>query len=158
MATQTLRRRAPAMALLIGSVLLAAGPESAHAQNARAHIGPSGEVTSGQQQFRRYCAQCHGLDATGDGPVAPALKKKPTNLTTLTKDNGGVFPEKEVADYINGNKMVASHGTREMPIWGREFMLRQSGAAGAGAPTLTPTQVKQKIALLVGYIKSIQVQ
>ena len=38
-------------------------------------------------RFRRYCAQCHGLDATGDGPVASALKKKPANLTTLAKNH-----------------------------------------------------------------------
>lgn len=128
------------------------------AQNARVSNGPSGEMISSQQQFRRYCAQCHGLDATGDGTVASALKKKPANLTTLAKNHGGVFPDKQVAEYIDGQRIMASHGTREMPIWGREFMIRQSAAAGGGAPTLTQTQVRQKIDLLVRYIKSIQVK
>ncbi len=119
-------------------------------------IGTSGEMISGQQQFRRYCAQCHGLDGTGNGPVAPALKKKPTNLTSLAKNHGGVFPDKEVRDYIDGQHMITSHGSREMPIWGREFMLRQASGAGAGGPPLTQSQVQRKIDLLANYIRSIQ--
>ncbi|HKV53396.1 MAG TPA: hypothetical protein VJN94_02030 [Candidatus Binataceae bacterium] len=127
----------------------------AHAQS----MGPSGIVTSGKLEFRRYCAQCHGMSATGDGPVAPALKKKPANLTMLSKNNGGVFPEKEVRDFIDGTKTSAAHGTREMPIWGDAFRLRQaSEGGGTGGAGLTEQQVQGKIDLLVKYVKSIQVQ
>jgi mono/diheme cytochrome c family protein len=38
-----------------------------------------GEVTSGKLLFRQYCSPCHGMDATGDGPVADTLRK---NLLT----------------------------------------------------------------------------
>jgi hypothetical protein len=98
------------------------------------------------------------MNATGDGPVASALKKKPADLTVLAKKNGGVFPEPEVRELIAGTKISAAHGTREMPIWGNVFMLRQGSLSGSGAPALTKFQVKQKIDLLVDYIKSIQVQ
>jgi hypothetical protein len=90
--------------------------------------------------------------------VAAALKKKPANLTLLSKNNGGVFPEKEVRDFIDGTKTAAGHGTREMPIWGYAFMYRQSAKSGSGAPPLTETQVNAKIQMLVDYIKGIQVQ
>jgi hypothetical protein len=123
-------------------------------------MGPSGIVSSPKLDFRRYCAQCHGMDATGDGPVAGALKKKPANLTLLAKNNGGVFPEQEVRDFIDGTKTSASHGSRAMPIWGDAFRARTGGAAGLamGSVGLTQAQVDQKINGLVNYVKSIQVQ
>ena len=61
---------------------------SAHAQDTG--IGPGGIVSSGKMQFRQYCAQCHGMDATGNGPVAAALKKKPA-LDTYATLSGSVF-------------------------------------------------------------------
>jgi mono/diheme cytochrome c family protein len=134
---------------------------SALAQNMegnRPSLGPGGAVTSGKLEFRQYCTQCHGMSATGDGPVAGALKKKPANLTMLSKNNGGVFPEQEVRDFIDGTKTAAGHGTREMPIWGYAFMYRQGALTGSGAPPLNEQQVNAKIQLLVNYIKSIQVQ
>jgi mono/diheme cytochrome c family protein len=122
-------------------------------------MGPSGILTSGKLQFRQYCAQCHGMSGVGNGPVAPALKKKPANLTLLSKNNGGVFPETEVRDFIDGTKTSAAHGSREMPIWGNAFRLRQaSEGAGAGGAGLTEAQVNQKINVLVDYVKSIQVK
>ncbi|MBV8357584.1 MAG: hypothetical protein JO189_06555, partial [Deltaproteobacteria bacterium] len=90
-----------ASVLVLGGALVGFVQGKAYAQ---ATMGPSGIVTTPQLDFRRYCAQCHGMDGTGDGPVAPALKKKPANLTLLSKNNGGVFPEKEVRDFIDGTK------------------------------------------------------
>jgi mono/diheme cytochrome c family protein len=150
----------------LGAVLVLGGAMvgfigSAGAQNMegnRPTLGPGGAVTSGKIEFRQYCAQCHGMDATGDGPVAGALKKKPANLTMLAKNNGGMFPEQEVRDFIDGTKTAASHGTREMPIWGYAFMYRQGALTGSGAPPLNEQQVNQKINMLVNYVKSIQVQ
>jgi mono/diheme cytochrome c family protein len=127
---------------------------------AQVEMGPSGVVTSPKLDFRRYCAQCHGMDGTGDGPVAGALKKKPANLTLLSKNNGGVFPEKEVRDFIDGTKTSAAHGSRAMPIWGDAFRMR-TASTGAGASMgggLTQAQVDSKINGLVNYVKSIQVQ
>jgi mono/diheme cytochrome c family protein len=144
-----------ASVVVLGGALVGSTATLARAQE----MGPGGIVTSGKLEFRQYCAQCHGMDATGDGPVARALKKKPANLTTLAKKNGGVFPEKEVRDFIDGTKTAAAHGTREMPIWGNAFRLRQaSQASGAGGPGLTQAEVSHKINLLVDYIKSIQVK
>jgi mono/diheme cytochrome c family protein len=126
------------------------------AQDSGHTIGPDGKATSGELQFREYCAQCHGKEGTGDGPVASELKTKPANLTLLSKNNGGVFPASEVHDFIVGTKTIASHGTREMPIWGYAFMFRQGALAGPFGPVLTPLEVDDKINLLVDYVKSIQ--
>jgi mono/diheme cytochrome c family protein len=147
-----------ASVLVLGGALVGFVGGKAYAQ---VEMGPSGIVTSPALDFRRYCAQCHGMDGTGDGPVAPALKKKPANLTLLSKNNGGVFPEEEVRDFITGTKTSAAHGSREMPIWGDAFRLRtasQGGGATQGSVGLTQSQVNSKIDGLVNYVKSIQVQ
>jgi len=149
-----------ASVLLLGGAIVGFTASTAFAGGGGGEtMGPSGQIISGKLQFRQYCAQCHGMDATGDGPVAAALKKKPANLTTLAKKNGGVFPEQEVREFIDGTKTAASHGTREMPIWGFAFMNRQSTMGGqTSASPLSEQEVKQKINRLVDYIKKIQVQ
>ena len=113
-----------------------------------------GEISSGKLMFRQYCSPCHGVDGVGDGPVADTLKKKPANLTLLSKNNGGKFPYDHVYNMIDGTEVVASHGTREMPIWGLVFAQRTR----PGAPGRTPEQVKKRIETIVAYIESIQAQ
>ena len=39
-----------------------------------------------------YCASCHGVDGTGNGPLADTLKVRPADLTVISKKNGGHFP------------------------------------------------------------------
>jgi len=135
--------------LLIGGALLGLTTRPASAQE------PGGLVVTGKAEFKEYCAQCHGLEATGDGPLAGSLTKKPANLTLLAKNNGGVFPDKDVRAYIDGSKTIEPHGTREMPVWGHAF--RASSHTGAGASTeFAPAQVQKRIDLLVAYIKTLQ--
>jgi len=75
----------------------------------------------GQDLFRAHCAACHGPRGKGDGPLAPALKAKVPDLTLLAKNNGGKFPSVRVRSSIAGDKLVQSHGSREMPVWGPIF-------------------------------------
>lgn len=119
-------------------------------------LAQDGQNASGELEFRQYCSPCHGLKGTGDGPVARTLKTKPADLTSLAKNNGGVFPEKEVHGFIYGTKTIPSHGSREMPVWGYAFMFRQGALAGPFVPERTPQQAEDKIARLVDYVKSIQ--
>lgn len=75
----------------------------------------------GPDLYRAYCAVCHGADATGGGPMAGSLKTAPPDLTLLAARNGGVFPREQVRRIISGEQAQASHGTREMPLWGPIF-------------------------------------
>ena len=146
--------------VVIAFILIAGAPSLGHSQNDTGiHLTPNGQLTSGARQFRTYCAQCHGLDAKGDGPVAPSLKKPPANLTVLSKNNGGVFPYKHVFNTITGADVVASHGTREMPIWGLILASPNTTAGmGLGGNTKSQTQVDARIKMIVAYIQSIQEQ
>jgi mono/diheme cytochrome c family protein len=76
---------------------------------------------NGPDLYRAYCASCHGNTGKGDGPVAPVLKASVPDLTTITVDNGGVFPDARIRRIIMGEGMIASHGAREMPVWGPIF-------------------------------------
>ena len=82
---------------------------------------PQTDPTSGVQMYRAYCASCHGLDGKGTGPAAPALRNVPTDLTTLTRNNGGQFPMFRVSQIIQGDSSVIAHGSRDMPMWGDVF-------------------------------------
>ncbi len=51
-------------------------------------------IARGEELFAINCAQCHGADAKGDGPVAVYLQNKPANLTSLAVQaltDGGIF-------------------------------------------------------------------
>jgi mono/diheme cytochrome c family protein len=101
--------------------------------------------SSGQQAFERHCALCHGLDGRGAGPLADAMKLVPTDLTRLAARNNGEFPSNRVADVIRNGGAVLGHGSSAMLAWGNYF-------AEKGQPKVA----KQRIAELVGYIKSLQ--
>ena len=75
----------------------------------------------GKSEFQSSCASCHGTDGKGKGPVSEQLKAPPSDLTMLAKNNNGVFPTNAVYETIDGRKVIAAHGKREMPIWGERF-------------------------------------
>ena len=75
----------------------------------------------GPDLFRAYCASCHGKDGKGNGPVAATLKATVPDLTIITVSNDGNFPVARIKRIIMGEGMIASHGSREMPVWGPIF-------------------------------------
>ncbi len=103
---------------------------------------------SGAGMFRDYCAVCHGKDAKGDGPAAPALKQAPANLTTLAKRHGGKFPDQYVEEVLRNGAKAPAHGDAEMPVWGPLFRSMDSD----------PAIMYVRISSLVSYIKSLQVK
>jgi mono/diheme cytochrome c family protein len=118
-------------------------------------VTPRGKVVSGGEEYRKFCAQCHGLGGKGDGPVATELKTPPGDLTLLSKKNNGTFPYQQVYDAISGKSVTKSHGTREMPVYSLELALpRHPG----GTVRRSEYQVDQEIKRITDYIKSIQQQ
>ena len=78
-------------------------------------------VDSGRTLYLKYCSSCHGKDGRGEGPVSPFLKVKVPDLTTLKKNNKGVFPLSRVMSSVDGSQSVRAHGEPSMPIWGEVF-------------------------------------
>ena len=113
------------------------------------HAGDAPNM-SGADLYREFCATCHGVNAHGDGPVAPALKQKVPDLTLLTKRRGGAFPGEEIHRIIDGRGTPRAHGSADMPVWGLEFY----GFEGEDATRRK--RVAELIDQLVGYLQSIQ--
>ena len=113
---------------------------------------------TGQQEYYNKCASCHGVDAKGQGLVAKFLIKAPTDLTALSKNNGGVFPFGRVYGVIDGRQAVKLHGERTMPVWGRGYLREETGATShvAGTKADRELYVRLRILALIDYLNQLQ--
>lgn len=140
----------PRMTLVAGLAATALGLGlalvTAHAADAR----PTYSVVDGNTTYQKYCANCHGVKGHGDGEIAATLMSRPTNLTQLAAKEKGVYPEERVRETIDGRVQVAAHGTREMPVWGNDFIWPEEDTPARRA------QVEQRIGDLVAFIQSLQ--
>jgi hypothetical protein len=98
--------------------------------------------------FSEYCVACHGTTARGDGPAALALAKRPTDLTQLTRQNGGHFPGTQVVRFIKGSDETHAFSTRDMPVWSEVLRSIDQNAY--------LTEIR--IAHLEQYVESLQVR
>jgi len=105
---------------------------------------------SGQELYMRFCASCHGITGVGDGPVASSIKGMTPDLTRIAKRQGGTFPGDRVQRIIDGRLTQPPHGSREMPVWGWEFL------AADGDDAATRRRSEELIVRLVEYLRSIQ--
>ncbi len=121
------------------AVLAAACPASAQ------------DVETGAELYQHYCATCHGLDATGHGPMAGVLVIQPTNLKALA-DANGVFPTARVVGRIDGRDPLVSHGS-PMPVYGPYF---EGQDTAIKTPDGQPILTSQPIADLVEFLKTLQ--
>lgn len=109
------------VAWLALAILFSGGAHAQSAPNGGEEPTPLIRSVEGPNLFRSYCAPCHGLMGKGGGPAASALKTRVPDLTLLARENKGQFPAAYVREVIAGDKVLASHGSREMPIWGPIF-------------------------------------
>jgi mono/diheme cytochrome c family protein len=107
------------------------------------------DIGSGEKTFIKHCASCHGVDGSGNGPVARALKPAPTNLTTLSRKNQGKYPAGFVSTVLKFGRNLAAHGSQDMPVWGSLFKTID--------PVHDPTGQKH-VEDVVAYIESLQIK
>jgi len=118
-------------------------------------FGQQKSTDAGKQEFEISCAICHGIDAKGGGMVGEALKVKPTDLTLLTRKNGGVFPIDYVTKVIDGRESIKIHGSRDMPIWGTRYSIN-AAEHYVDVPYDQEAYVRSHILTLVDYLYRIQ--
>jgi hypothetical protein len=94
----------------------------------------------------------HRLDPVecdaSDTPVLHKVRRAPTNLTGIAKNNDDTFPFWRVYRIISGKKEVPGHETFQMP----EFWKRFTGAEYAFG--FLPPHVR--VPMLTHYIETIQ--
>ncbi len=108
---------------------------------------PAAPIASGAELFKTYCASCHGESGKGNGPAASALKVSLPDITLLSKRNGGRYPDGQIYQVIEWGGAIASHGSREMPVWGAAFRPLSNE---------NQKQVSDRIRALRDYIGTIQ--
>ena len=113
-------------------------------------------VDPGKREFESNCAACHGKSGQGDGSVVELLKRSPPDLTQLSRKNGGVFPIDRVYQTIEGGTVTA-HGSREMPIWGRDYRI-QGAEYYMDVPYDPEAYVRTRLLWLVEYLSRLQVR
>lgn len=108
-------------------------------------------VQSGHTLYERHCAKCHGADATGSTADTGKETIKAPDLTGIAKKNGGTLPLWETYEVVSGNKVVAEHRTRAMPIWSRE-LAKAPGINQENAESI----VRGRILAILAYLSTIQ--
>jgi mono/diheme cytochrome c family protein len=129
---------------------LAVGMASADQSNGKLTIPVTKTTpTSGKQMYVNYCAPCHGVDGRGNGPAAPALKPPPTDLTVLSRNNHGKYPDSHIATILQYGSDLPSHGSPQMPVWGPIF----------GKMNVTNPQDRMlRVSNLSRYLETLQVK
>lgn len=108
------------------------------------------DLANGEATYQRYCAVCHGIDATGNGPMSPAMVLQPPDLTDLSKE--GIFPRNRVIARIDGRDPLVSHGS-PMPVYGDFF---EGNWIATRDETGLMIMTTQPIIELLAWLESIQ--
>ncbi|WP_431300723.1 c-type cytochrome [Tabrizicola sp. BL-A-41-H6] len=111
-----------------------------------------GDAVTGEALYRAHCAVCHGIEATGHGPMVTALTVQPSDLTTLVARHGGEFPLERVTSRIDGRDPLVAHGSA-MPVYGNFF---EGHDVALKTETGQPLMTSQPIADLVAWLRTIQ--
>jgi mono/diheme cytochrome c family protein len=109
-------------------------------------------MVAGEALYRSYCVACHGIDATGHGPMVTVMLVQPADLTTLVQRHGGTFPHERVAKRIDGRDPLVSHGS-DMPVYGDFF---QGSDVVLKTEKGQPLMTSQPIADLIAWLQTIQ--
>ena len=78
-------------------------------------------VADGERTFQRLCSSCHGSDGRGSAGSDESGAGTPPDLRRIASRRDGRFDRAEIAEWIEGRSLSASHGTREMPVWGERL-------------------------------------
>jgi hypothetical protein len=149
-----MRARMIGIAAICGLTLATAPPRVPAVAQDRAPPQAASATVSGAEFYQIACADCHGLDGGGAGPMALFLTVTPSDLTTLSRRHGGVFPFRAVFDVVDGRTVVPPHGTRPgMPLWGSVF---QEFARERFGPHGTESYVRGRLVELVLYLETMQ--
>jgi mono/diheme cytochrome c family protein len=76
----------------------------------------------GQAHYLLFCANCHGADADGHGPLVGLLKVAPSNLRVLRRLGGPSVAER-VLTAVDGGHPVVADG-HKMPVFSDHLEVR----------------------------------
>jgi len=128
------------------------------ALSSAAVLAQQAKTDLGKLEFDTNCAVCHGIDGKGNGSLRELLRVAPTDLTQLAKKNQGILPMGRMYEVIDGAN-VPSHGSRDMPIWGRTYQVEHAQSLlEARGNYDAQALVRARILALIEYINRLQVR
>jgi mono/diheme cytochrome c family protein len=98
---------------ICASLAVAIGSGRLFASDSNQKISPA----DGKAMYSSYCAPCHGVNGKGNASVASSLKRTPTDLTMLSRNNHGVYPSGRVVGVIGHGTSASGHDRAGMPDW-----------------------------------------
>ena len=108
----------------------------------------------GKQEFETRCASCHGKDGRVYGWLADFLIDGPSDLTLLSKNNGGVLPISRIYQSL-WEGSIPIHDRSDMPAWGPIYQL-EAYEMNVGDVYFTEIYAESRILLLLEYISRLQ--
>jgi len=102
--------------------------------------------SNGEALYKSYCTSCHGLDGTGNGPIAHSLQTHPSDLTHLAVHYQGKYPSHHVLETLKAGPW-REHAN--MPNWSTFF---NNSSSNFGNPLVTHIRLYN----LNSYIKTLQ--
>jgi mono/diheme cytochrome c family protein len=112
------------------------------------------KVDIGKREYESNCIACHGKDLKG-GAYVDFLKVTPPDLSQLSRKNGGVFPFERVYGSIDGRQELKGHGSRDMPIWGKDYQVK-AGEYYVDVNYDPEAFIRARIFALIDYINRMQ--
>jgi hypothetical protein len=127
-----------------------------YVRDARDYVGLAERVNGSIGRGLADDAICHGMNGKGAGEMRRFLTTPPSNLTTIAKRNGGMFPNEFVWQLIDGRGRteVGAHGTRAMRVWGQRF--RYEALQQASTAAEPEWYVRNRIVALLDYLWRFQ--
>jgi len=111
------------------------------------------DAGKGAELYRVHCATCHGIEGSGQGPMAGVLVVPPSDLTALAATNGGRFPTVRVVKRIDGRDPLVSHGS-PMPVYG--FFFEEGKAKAVKTDSGQPIMTSEAVVDLLAYLETLQ--
>ncbi len=111
-------------------------------------------IDNGQYTYLYFCAECHGKDASGVGPIAEMLAIERPELNSLSDSNHGIFPTLYVAKQIDGRGQAAGHGDMSIFGWSLESEKKVPIKLEDGQILM----VTQHLWGLLAYLETVQTQ
>ncbi len=108
---------------------------------------------SARALYADYCVSCHGPQGRGDGAAAEGLDKRPADLTSISRRNGGTFPMVEVMSTIDGYTRRGDR-TSVMPELGAALQEGPLVLVETAPGVMTPTPAN--LVALANYVKGMQ--
>jgi mono/diheme cytochrome c family protein len=102
-------------------------------------------IERGRATYEQNSVTCHGNREKGDAPGTAAMKPRPTDLTTLTRQYGA-FPAERVEATLKGTDSTQAH-TPGMMAWKALFLGDAKG---------NETTANMRVKDVVAFIASLQ--